>query len=148
MVEFSYKYESSRMVVLRCIGPSNFFLERVLFPTDILTFMAPDDSRVEIWGNELYGPKLEERIRVSSDNKDVKLVAWFFYYWIVFESEFLTTVVNIIDIIEEEFLFMIMTHLASFAIGGFVPSAAIAGVLVLIGLGAFFYLGIKGPTDY
>ena len=39
-----------------------------------------------------------------------------------------------------------MTHFASFAIGGFVPSAAIAGVLVLIGLGAFFYLGLKGPT--
>ena len=29
------------------------FLERVLFPSDILTFMAPDESRVEIWGNEL-----------------------------------------------------------------------------------------------
>ena len=41
-----------------------------------------------------------------------------------------------------------MQLIASFAIGGFVPSAAIAGVLVLIGLGAFFYLGIKGPTDY
>ncbi len=43
---------------------------------------------------------------------------------------------------------MIMTQIASFAIGGFVPSAAIAGVLVLVGLGAFFYLGLKGPTDY
>ena len=75
MVEFSYKNEGCRMVVLRCIGPSNFFLERVLFPTDILTFMAPDDSRVEIWGNELYGPKLEERIRVSSNNEDPTLVA-------------------------------------------------------------------------
>ena len=41
-----------------------------------------------------------------------------------------------------------MTECATFAIGGFVPSAAIAGVLVLIGLGAFFYLGLKGPTDY
>ena len=63
MIEFSYKNESCRMVVLRCIGPSNFFLERVLFPTDILTFMAPNDSRVEIWGNELYGPKLEDEWR-------------------------------------------------------------------------------------
>ena len=53
----------------------NFFLERVLFPTDILTFMAPNDSRVEIWGNELYGPKLEERIRISADNEDTTLVA-------------------------------------------------------------------------
>ena len=75
MVEFSYRNDSSRMVVLRCIGPSNFFLERVLFTTDLLTFMVPKDSRVEIWGNELYGPKLEERIRVSSDNEDSKLVA-------------------------------------------------------------------------
>ena len=43
---------------------------------------------------------------------------------------------------------MIMSQFASFAIGGFVPSAAVAGVIVLIGLGAFFYLGLKGPTDY
>ena len=75
MIEFSYKNESSRMVVLRCIGPSNFFLERVLFPSDILSFTAPNDSRVEIWGNELYGPKLEERIRISSENEDTTLVA-------------------------------------------------------------------------
>ena len=51
-----------------------FFLERVLFPADILTFKAPNDSRVEIWGNELYGPKLE-RIRISADNEDSTLVA-------------------------------------------------------------------------
>ena len=63
------------MVVLRCIGPSNFFLERVLFPSDILAFMAPNDSRVEIWGNELYGPKLEEIIRISADSEDSTLVA-------------------------------------------------------------------------
>ena len=75
MVEFSYKNQSCRMVVLRCIGSSNFYLERVLFPTDVLTFMAPYDARVEIWGNELYGPKLEERIRISSDNEESTLVA-------------------------------------------------------------------------
>ena len=41
-----------------------------------------------------------------------------------------------------------MNMLGSFSFGGFVPSAAIAGLLLLVGLGAFFYLGIKGPTDY
>ena len=41
-----------------------------------------------------------------------------------------------------------MNLLGSFEFGGFVPSAAIAGLLLLVGLGAFFYLGIKGPTDY
>ena len=69
MIEFSYKNNGGRMVVLRCIGPSKFFFERVLFPLEIITFMAPYDSRVEIWGNEIYGPILEERIRVPN-NKD------------------------------------------------------------------------------
>ena len=41
-----------------------------------------------------------------------------------------------------------MYHFSSFAIGGFVPSAAFAGVLLLVGLGAFFYLCLKVPTDY
>ena len=67
MIEFSYKNKGDRMVVLRCIGPSKFFFERVLFPLEVLTFMAPYNSRVEIWGNELYGPKLAERIRVPNN---------------------------------------------------------------------------------
>ena len=67
MIEFSYKNKGDRMVVLRCIGPSKFFFERVLFPLEVLTFMAPYDSRVEIWGNKLYGPKLAERIRVQNN---------------------------------------------------------------------------------
>ena len=69
MFEFSYKNKGSRMVVLRCIGPSKFFLERVLFPFETFTFMAPYDARIEIWGNELYGPKLEERIRVPKNDE-------------------------------------------------------------------------------
>ena len=74
MIEFSYKNKGERMVVLRCIGPSKFFFERVLFPLEVLTFMAPYNSRVEIWGNELYGPKLEERIRISN-NEESSLAA-------------------------------------------------------------------------
>ena len=41
-----------------------------------------------------------------------------------------------------------MNNFSSFAIGGFVPSAAAAGGLLLIGLALFFYLGIKGPKDF
>ena len=67
MIEFSYKNKGERMVVLRCIGPTKLFFERVLFPLEVLTFMAPYNSRVEIWGNELYGPKLAERIRVPNN---------------------------------------------------------------------------------
>ncbi len=69
MIEFSYKNRGERMVILRCVGPSKFFLEKVLFPLEVYTFMAPNNSRVEIWGNQLYGPKLEERIRIN-DQED------------------------------------------------------------------------------
>ena len=41
-----------------------------------------------------------------------------------------------------------MYSLSSFAIGGFVPSAAAAGFILLTGIALFFYLGIKGPKDY
>ena len=63
------------MVVLRVYWTIKFFFRKSFVSTDILTFMAPNDSRVEIWGNELYGPKLEERIRISADNEDSTLVA-------------------------------------------------------------------------
>ena len=75
MVDFSYQNKSSRMVVLRCIGPNNFFLERVLFPFEVITFSVPEDSRVEVWGNELYGPILEQRIRIDSSFQDSPLAA-------------------------------------------------------------------------
>ena len=41
-----------------------------------------------------------------------------------------------------------MYIISSFATGGFVPSAALAGTLLLTGLAVYFYLGIKGPKDY
>ena len=65
MLDFSYRNESARMLVLRCIGPYNFFLERALFPAELLVFSAPEDSKVEIWGDELYGATLEHRMRVK-----------------------------------------------------------------------------------
>ncbi len=65
MLDFSYRNASENMIVLRCIGPYNFFLERVLFPAELLVFSAPEDSKVEIWGNDLYGARLEQRMRVK-----------------------------------------------------------------------------------
>ena len=65
MVDFSYKNISGGMVVLKCIGLNRFFLERVIFPQEVFSFLAPEGSHVEIWGIESYGPKLEERLRIS-----------------------------------------------------------------------------------
>ncbi len=75
MVEFSYRNQSENMVVLRCIGPDNFFLERVLFPAEVLVLLVPSFSKVEIWGNELYGPSLEQRFRIDNLDNDCILAA-------------------------------------------------------------------------
>ena len=73
MEDFTYKNESSGMVVLKVLGSNNFFLEKVIFPQEIFCLKAPEGSQVEIWGLESYGPKLEQRIRVTSN--EIKLAA-------------------------------------------------------------------------
>lgn len=50
------------MIILRCIGPEQFFLERVVFPFELLTFHCPARSEVEIWTHGLGGPELLESI--------------------------------------------------------------------------------------
>ena len=66
MVDFSYRNITSNMVILKCIGPDTFFLERAIFPQEIFSSMAPEGSQLEIWGIESYGPNLEQRLRVSA----------------------------------------------------------------------------------
>ncbi|KAF0653790.1 hypothetical protein L107_05458 [Cyanobium sp. Copco_Reservoir_LC18] len=61
-VECGYRNSSDRMVILRCIGPGQFFLERVVFPFELLTFQCPEGSEVEIWTHGLGGPELLESI--------------------------------------------------------------------------------------
>ena len=63
MVDFSYRNITSSMVILKCIGPDRFFLERAIFPQEVFSSMAPEGSQLEIWGIESYGPKLEQRFR-------------------------------------------------------------------------------------
>jgi hypothetical protein len=48
------------MVILRCLGAGNFFLERVVFPFELLSFECPADSEVEIWTHSLGGPEMVE----------------------------------------------------------------------------------------
>ncbi len=66
MVDFSYRNVTSNIVVLKCIGPDRFFLERAIFPQEVFTSMAPEGSQLEIWGIESYGPRVEQRLRVSA----------------------------------------------------------------------------------
>jgi hypothetical protein len=48
------------MVILRCLGAGNFFLERVVFPFELLSFECPVNSKVEIWTHSLGGPEMVE----------------------------------------------------------------------------------------
>ena len=75
MVDFSYRNPSSGMVVLKCIGPDNFFLERVIFPQEVFSSMAPEGSHLEIWGIESYGPRLEQRLRVTISKSEDPVAA-------------------------------------------------------------------------
>jgi len=52
------------MVIARCLGPDSFFLERVVFPFELLSFQCPDESELEIWTHGLGGAELVETIPV------------------------------------------------------------------------------------
>ena len=65
MIEFSYKNENSRMLIVRCIGENSFYVEKVVLPSEIIAFEAPKDARVEIWGNDLSGLHIEDTIIVG-----------------------------------------------------------------------------------
>jgi hypothetical protein len=65
MIEFSYKNEHSRMLIVRCIGENSFYVEKVVLPSEIIAFEAPKDARVEIWGNDLSGLHIEDTIIVG-----------------------------------------------------------------------------------
>ena len=75
MVDFSYRNITNSMVILKCIGPDRFFIERAIFPQEVFSMMAPEGSHVEIWGIESYGPNLEQRLRISSTNEEGQVAA-------------------------------------------------------------------------
>ena len=53
------------MIIIKFIGSNSFFLERVIFPSEVYTVLAPEEAHVEIWGLQSLGPFLEKRMRVS-----------------------------------------------------------------------------------
>jgi hypothetical protein len=57
-----YRNTTDRMVIVRCLGPDSFYLERVVFPFELLSFQCPPGSDVEIWTHGLGGPELLESL--------------------------------------------------------------------------------------
>lgn len=64
-LECGYRNSSDRMVIARCIGPEAFFLERVVFPFELLSFSCPPDSELKIWTHGLGGPELLDSADVA-----------------------------------------------------------------------------------
>ena len=75
MVDFSYRNITNSIVILKCIGPDRFFIERAIFPQEVFSLMAPEGSHLEIWGIESYGPNLEQRLRIPSTNEGDQVAA-------------------------------------------------------------------------
>jgi hypothetical protein len=57
-----YRNSSDQMVIIRCAGEDGFYLERVVFPFELLTFECPPHSELEIWTHGLGGAQLLERL--------------------------------------------------------------------------------------
>jgi hypothetical protein len=57
-----YRNLNERMVILRCVGPDQFFHEKVVFPFEDWLFSCPASSDVQIWshGNSNGGMELLE----------------------------------------------------------------------------------------
>ena len=65
LLSCGYRNGTDRMVIVRCIGPQEFFLERVVFPFELLSFECPAASEVEIWTHGLGGPELLETLHAA-----------------------------------------------------------------------------------
>ncbi|MFM9087075.1 MAG: DUF1830 domain-containing protein [Cyanobium sp.] len=55
-----YCNRTERVIILRCLGPDSFFLEKVVFPWEEWVFSCPPSSRVEIWTHGLMGAELRD----------------------------------------------------------------------------------------
>ena len=65
MIECFYRNDSSRMVILKCIGEHHFYREKVVMPTEVFWFEAPAEARLEIWKMSVTGQMLHLRADVS-----------------------------------------------------------------------------------
>ena len=65
MVECIYQNDTSRMLIMKCIGSCQFYLEKVIMPSEIFLFNAPKEARLEIWRMSMSGQMLHVRADVS-----------------------------------------------------------------------------------
>ena len=64
MIECAYRNDTDRMVIVKCVGDNNFYREKVVLPTEMFWFEAPQEARLEIWKMSLAGQMLHVRADV------------------------------------------------------------------------------------
>ena len=64
MIECVYRNDTDRMVIVKCVGDNNFYREKVVLPTEMFWFEAPQEARLEIWKMSMKGQMLHVRADV------------------------------------------------------------------------------------
>ncbi len=62
----AYRNACDKMVIVRVFGDDGFFLERVVFPFELLSFRCPLNSEVQILSHPIDGPDLLEAFASST----------------------------------------------------------------------------------
>jgi hypothetical protein len=62
----SYRNTTDRMIIVQCRNATDFYLERVVFPFELLSFECPQESIVQIWSQGIRGAELTEAIPALS----------------------------------------------------------------------------------
>ena len=65
MIECGYRNETNKMVIVKCIGKLNFYLEKVVMPKEFFWFEAPKEARLEFWKMSPHGKMLDIRANAS-----------------------------------------------------------------------------------
>ncbi|RCL51498.1 MAG: DUF1830 domain-containing protein [Synechococcus sp. MED-G71] len=65
LLDCSYRNALERMVIVRCFASGGFYLERVVFPFEILNFQAPRQAEVEVWSHGLGSPELVSTLTIE-----------------------------------------------------------------------------------
>ena len=61
MIECVYRNNTNKMVIVKCIGESHFYLEKVVMPKEMFWFKAPQEARLELWLMSPQGQTLDVR---------------------------------------------------------------------------------------
>jgi len=50
------------MVIVRCESHNGFYLERVVFPFELLSFNCPAEGELQVWTHGIGGPELIDTV--------------------------------------------------------------------------------------